>query len=126
MKLRGPLGRGDSSLFERVPYAAASLERLVQQGYGETDIGMMLGVTQHAVHDWLGRLGLRSVHQHKRARIWSDERRCFVPVVTHQARRITAKSAKASMAARQRMAALTKTERLAISHHAQRGRDLTA
>lgn len=86
--IRGPMYRrgheGKISALDAIPHLAASLESLVCQGYGYSDIGMMFGVSASTVRNWLRRCGLRSIFGVSPRRVWSETLHQFVPVSVDQ------------------------------------------
>lgn len=71
--------RGSISIFLRVPALAPSLESLVEQGYGISDIALMFGAGTSTVAKWLKTLGLRSIHVRYPARMWDPVSNRFIP-----------------------------------------------
>src|SRR5207244_1725621 len=79
---------GPHKLEDLVPSLPASLEALVNQGYGVGDIGNMFGLRSSRISRWLKRYGLRSIHEHSRRRAWSDTAMRFVPIAPRLALRL--------------------------------------
>lgn len=83
-EIRGPVhpkgSRNVPALEDCVPELPASLESLLNQGYGLEDIGDMFGVSSGSALNWLRKFGLHSSYRQTRSRVFSDIHNRFIPV----------------------------------------------
>src|SRR5713226_6291359 len=75
------LAHGSVSV-RRLPGFAASLAALHADGWGQSDIALMFGVTRERVRQWFLACGLASQFWGSRHRLWSWDAGRFIPVDT--------------------------------------------
>lgn len=72
----------------QIPRFVESLQSLVDQGYGLTDIGCMFGVSRERVRQWCGKFGVeRDGSSGTAFRLWSPEQGRFVGLTNTEYRR---------------------------------------
>ncbi len=64
----------------RLPGFAASLAALHADGWGQSDIALMFGMTRERVRQWFRACGLKSQFWGSRPRLWSWDAGRFMPV----------------------------------------------
>jgi len=76
--------RGSVSV-RKLPWFAGTLAALHADGWGQSDIARMFGVTRERVRQWFGLFGLSSQFSGSRPRRWSWGAERFLPITPRSA-----------------------------------------